>query len=225
MNSFLSRMRYQPATLLVASTIALLGAASLSTAVAPAASAATCADVDVVVARGTFEFPGLGVIVGDRVFSALHHRLPSTSLSSYGVKYPADLVEPRSVQQGNRDLVHHVETQAAACPHQRFILVGYSQGANVVDNSLGISSAGARVGGPIVDTVPASIEPRIAAVLLFGNPIRALGKSITGTYQNRTKDYCADGDPICEKGGHNWLAHLSYWRNANDAAAFAASKL
>ena len=73
------------------------------------------------------------------------------------------------------------------------MLVGYSQGANVVDNSIGVSSDGAVVGGPIVATIPAEPAPRIAAVLLFGNPIRAIGRQVTGPYQSRTKDYCAAG--------------------------------
>ncbi|MFB9688944.1 cutinase family protein [Amycolatopsis plumensis] len=200
--------------------------AGLTVAAAPAASAAApCTDIDVPVARGTGEPGTLGLIVGDPVFSAVQSRLRPRSVSSYRVDYPADLGQPASVQKGNTDLVNHVRTQAAACPSQRFVLVGYSQGANVVDNSIGISSAGAVVGGPIVATIPADLAPRIAAILLFGNPIRAIGRSVTGTYQSRTKDYCAFGDPVCQAGGLNILAHLSYGGEANDAAAFAASKV
>ena len=102
---------------------------------------------------------------------------------------------------------------------------GYSQGANVVDNSMGISSDGALVGGPIVATIPASVQPKVAAVLLFGNPIRAIGKSVTGTYAARTDDFCANGDPVCQAGGTNPAAHLSYGNDASAAAAFAAGKV
>ena len=126
------------------------------------------------------------------------------------------------MQQGNADLVNHVTSQALACPSQRFILVGYSQGANVVDNSIGISSAGALVGGPIVATIPDWIQPRIAAILLFGNPIRALGESVTGSYASRTDDFCASEDPVCQAGGTDWTAHLSYGSDASAAAGFAA---
>ncbi|MEU4812837.1 cutinase family protein [Nocardia fluminea] len=35
-------------------------------------------------------------------------------------------------------------TAAPTCPDQRFVLVGYSQGADVVDNAIGISSVGPR---------------------------------------------------------------------------------
>ncbi|MGW1716809.1 cutinase family protein [Streptomyces sp. NPDC002156] len=208
--------------------LAFAGGAALTTVPAPAASAAVtaaaCTDIDVVAARGTFEPGTLGAIVGDPVYSALQRKLTGKSLSSYKVDYPADL-SLTSAAQGNSDLVDHVRSQAASCPSQRFILVGYSQGANVVDNSVGISSAGAVVGSPIVATIPAALEPRVAALLLFGNPIRAIGKSVTGTYQSRTIDFCAEGDPICENGGDDVLAHLGYTANAGAAADFAATKV
>ncbi|MFI5472643.1 cutinase family protein [Streptomyces cacaoi] len=204
--------------------LSLVGGAGLVTLSTPTASAATCSDIDVVAARGTFEPGTLGLIVGDPVFSALQKKLTGKNLSSYAVNYPADL-SLTSAAQGNADLVNHVKTQATACPNQRFILVGYSQGANVVDNSIGISSAGAVVGSPIVATLPTAVEPKVAAVLLFGNPIRALGKSVTGTYQSRTIDFCATGDPICENGGDDVLAHLGYTADATAAATFAAGKV
>ncbi|WP_406129862.1 cutinase family protein [Streptomyces sp. NBC_00989] len=204
--------------------LSLVGGAGLTAFSAPAASAATCSDLDVVAARGTFEPGTLGLIVGDPVFSALQQKITGKSLSSYAVNYPADL-SLTSAATGNADVVNHVKAQAAACPNQRFILVGYSQGANVVDNSIGISSDGAVVGSPIVATIPAAVEPKVAAVLLFGNPIRALGKSVTGTYQSRTIDFCANGDPICQNGGTDVLAHLGYTSDAAAAATFAAGKV
>jgi len=204
--------------------LSLAGGAGLATVSVPTATAAACTDIDVVAARGTFEPGTLGFIVGDPVYSALQKKLNGKSLSSYKVNYPADL-SPTSAAQGNADLVNHVRSQAASCPNQRFILVGYSQGANVVDNSIGISSAGAVVGSPIVATIPAALEPRVSSVLLFGNPIRAIGKSVTGTYQSRTLDICAEGDPVCESEGGDTGAHLSYRDNAAEAATFAAGKV
>ncbi|MFE7931840.1 cutinase family protein [Streptomyces sp. NPDC057456] len=209
---------------LLLAALSLVGGAGIVTLSAPTASAAACSDIDVVAARGTFEPGTLGLIVGDPVFSALQKKLTGKSLSSYAVNYPADL-SLTSAAQGNADLVNHVKAQSTACPNQRYILVGYSQGANVVDNSIGISSAGAVVGSPIVATLPTAVEPRVAAVLLFGNPIRALGKSVTGAYQSRTIDFCATGDPVCENGGDDVLAHLGYTADATAAATFAAGKV
>jgi cutinase len=210
-------------TRLAVGVLALAGGVTVAAAPTPAAAAAACSDVDVIVARGTGEPGALGLIVGDPVYAALRSRLTGRALSSYAVNYPAS-VTPGSASIGNRDLVNHITSQAAACANQRFILVGYSQGANVVDNSMGISSDGAAVGGPIVATIPGSVEPRVAAVLLFGNPIRAIGRSVTGVYRSRTLDLCAIGDPVCG-AGVDVLAHLSYTGNAPQAAAFAAEHL
>src|SRR5437016_6194100 len=112
--------------------VAVVLGGGITAVVAPIAAGATCSAIDVVVARGTFEPGTLGTIVGDPVYSALQSALVGKSTSGYPVNYPAGLSEPGSVQQGNSDLVNHVTSQAAACPNQRFILVGYSQGANVV---------------------------------------------------------------------------------------------
>ncbi|WP_084460828.1 cutinase family protein [Nocardia kruczakiae] len=212
----------------VASIAATFAVAGISAAT-PAAAPTTCTDVDVVVARGTGEpigtDPGLGAVVGNPVHHALAQRL-SNSHSAYRVEYPASLVEPWSVQQGNRDLVKHVTDAAKDCPNQRFVLVGYSQGANVVDNSIGISSVGAKVGGPIVATLPASVAPKIAAILLFGNPIRGIGHSVTGPYASRTYDTCTADDPVCDPKGTSWKVHrTSYTAKAGEAADFAVAHL
>ena len=120
----------------------------------------------------------------------------------------------------------HVTDAAKACPNQRFVLVGYSQGANVVDDSIGISSVGAKVGGPIVATLPASVAPKIAAILLFGNPIRGIGHSVTGPYADRTHDTCTANDPVCDPHGTSWKVHrTSYTAIADETADFAAAHL
>ncbi|MDK1474717.1 cutinase family protein [Streptomyces sp. 549] len=214
--------RRRPLARLSVAAALVLGGGGVVALTASSASAA-CTDIEMISARGTFEPGNLGVIVGDPVFSALQRRATGKTLSSYAVDYPANL-SPTSAAQGNTDLVNRVRSQAASCPDQQFVLVGYSQGANVVNNSIGVSSAGAVVGSPIVASIPADLEPRVAAVLQFGNPIRAQGRSITGTYESRTLDICASGDPVCEARGGNTLAHLGYRSNANEAAEFAASK-
>src|SRR5262245_866988 len=102
--------------LTVCTTVVLAGLGiAVAAPAASAASAATCADIDVSVARGTFEPGALGWFVGDPVYSAVQSRLQPRSTSSYAVNYPASLSQPASVQQGNRDLVNHVTSQAAAC--------------------------------------------------------------------------------------------------------------
>jgi len=203
---------------------ALLSAGGTAVAASPAADAAACSDVDVVVARGTSEPGALGIIVGDPVFSAIQRRASGTTLTSHAVDYPAS-TSPTSPTDGNRALVNHVSSQAGECPDQRFILVGYSQGANVVGNSLGISSQGAAVGGPVVATIAPAVRPRVEAVLVFGYPLRKLGRGITGEFAARTLDICANRDVVCDPRGTSVLAHLSYTGDAGEAADFAVDRL
>lgn len=189
--------------------------------VAPSASAQrtpSCSAVDVVVARGTDEPGTLGAEVGDPLFAALQRLAPIT-LSAYRVNYPATLDEPASVEQGSTDLVRHVTRQAARCPQERFVLVGYSQGAYVVDSVLG---AALPLGLP---TMPAWISVRVASVLLFGNPMRDIGVAVGSSYRDRTADFCINGDPICQLGGTDPAAHLEYGIDIIPAAAFAAAHL
>jgi cutinase len=40
----------------------------------------------------------------------------------------------------------------------------------------------------------------------------------------RTDDFCADQDPVCQNGGNNVLAHLSYGNDTAAAASFAAGR-
>lgn len=208
----------------------VLAAAGVSAAVGPA-SAEGCAEVEVSYARGT-DLSGAAKPtdpdpVLDALAAALEKRAAGTSVAYYRVNYPASLAAD-SPARGNRDLVEHLASQAAACPNQEFVLVGYSQGANVVDNAIGVSSDGAVVGGPIVATIPAAVEPRVKAVVLYGNPIRGFPtfRTVTGPYAARTLDDCAKGDPVCGSG-LDLTAHLSYDGPTHSAPAadFVATHL
>ncbi|GAA4703475.1 cutinase [Phytohabitans rumicis] len=202
----------------------LLAAGGVAVVTIPGASAAECSDVEVVVARGTGEPGALGLIVGDPVFDAIQDRLGGAAVTSHAVDYPANLRRD-SPTDGNQALVDHVTSQAQACAGQQFVLVGYSQGANVVGNSLGTSSDGALVGGPVVATIPDAIQDQVAAVLVFGYPLRKQGGGIEGAVAQRTLDLCADGDVICDPAGASIAAHLSYRANAGEAADFAVAQL
>lgn len=228
----MSRRRTTPRLAALAATALIAGLISTTTGTASAVGIASCADVDVVYATGT----NLGAPkpsnsgpepVYDALSAALGTQAAGKSLSFYRVNYPASL-EPWSASAGNWDLVQHLKAQAAACPDQTFALIGYSQGANVVDNSIGVGSTGALVGGPTVAVIPAAIQPKVKAVVLFGNPIRGFPtyKSVTGTYQARTLDDCAAGDPICG-GGWDANAHGAYSQpdHITPAAAFITARI
>lgn len=192
----------------------------LSTLAAPTAAAApACSDVEVLFARGTGEAPGLGVL-GTPFVRSLTSALSDRTVTSYAVSYAAESSQ-RSAGPGATDLTNHLTATAAACPGTRFVLGGYSQGATVVDIALGI-----RTGTTSGTAIPAALEPRVAAVVVFGNPLGISGRTIataSPTYAARARDFCATGDPVCG-GGSSFAAHLAYRSNGDVTAGadFAA---
>ncbi|WP_405136888.1 cutinase family protein [Nocardia sp. NBC_01388] len=182
----------------------------------PRAHADACTDVDVVVARGTGEPGWLGDAVGDPLYGMLQNRLP-VSTNAYSVNYPADY--SFDLGAGSADLVGHLAAQAAACPAQQFILVGYSQGAAVVHAALG---TGAVSWYPGRVQLPGDLGDRVAAVLLFGDPMRAIGWNVPGPFMSRTGDWCTGGDPICG-AGVDANAHVAYGSSFVGAVNFAAN--
>ncbi|ABS05574.1 cutinase [Kineococcus radiotolerans] len=202
-----------------AAVVAATGAALLAGS-SPAA-AATCSDVDVVFARGTGETPGLGVVGGPFVRS-LTGELSDRTVTSHAVDYAASSSQA-SAGPGATAMSAHVREVAAACPSTRFVLGGYSQGATVTDIALGIRT-GTTTGTP----VPAELAGRVAAVVVFGNPLGLSGRTIataSSTYGPKSKDYCNSSDSVCGSAPKTGTGgHLSYASNGSttDGARFAA---
>ena len=110
--------------------VAVIAILTGSFADAPSANAAaddSCASVEVVFARGTFETPGVGV-AGQAFVDALNARLPGRTIDAYGVDYPASLDFGRAAD-GITDAADKVEAIAGSCPAIKIVLGGYSQGA------------------------------------------------------------------------------------------------
>jgi cutinase len=176
---------------------------------APSASADPCNDVEVVFARGTSEPAGIGR-VGQALVDALTPLVGGKTVGSYGVIYPATY-DFLTAADGADDATNFISSTSAQCPGTRFVLGGYSQGAAVVDMLAGIPPLGNKIGevgsGP---PLPASLDPRVAAVAVFGNPSAKFSIPITNSvFGGRAIDLCADGDPICSNG-RNPFAHTHY---------------
>jgi cutinase len=193
----------------------------------PAASADTqpCAGLQIIYARGTGEQANpYGAILGNTLVTDLQQDVPGTS--AYGVNYPATIIEPSSVQSGNSDLVSHITAQAASCPQEKFVLSGYSQGANVVADSVGVNTSGAWVGGPGVAQIPGGLAAKVVALLQFGPPYNQVGKSIPSPYAGVTDQFCTSGDFFCSTNPNLFTGifiHLtSYQADLSSAAAYAA---
>ncbi|WP_345122027.1 cutinase family protein [Dactylosporangium darangshiense] len=205
-----------------APSIAATSAAPTAPATGAPARGGNCADVEVVFARGTGDLPGLGVL-GTPLVSAIRSALPGRTVNAYGVNYAADASQA-SAGPGATDMSRHVRTVAAACPGTRFVIGGYSQGATVTDIAIGIPF-GASAG----EAIPAGLAARVAAVVVFGNPLGIMHQTISQrspVYGPKTREFCSLGDPICGNGA-NSAAHLQYMTDGSvqQAAQFVAGKV
>lgn len=220
-----------------AQTIASLTCAAVAafwappTAIAPAASAEPCPDVEVVFARGTNEPPGVGR-VGQNFVDTLRSHIGAKSVGVYPVNYPATTDFPTAVD-GISDAGAHVEQMAVACPRTRMVLGGYSQGAAVV----GFTTESAVPDGvqlvEALKPMPSEVSSHVAAVALFGKPssrfmsiINQPPVTIGPLYAPKTIELCVPGDPICSDAT-NPVAHRQYVEAGmvDQAADFAASHI
>jgi cutinase len=191
-------------------------------AVGGAQAAGDCSDVEVVFARGTGEPQGLG-IVGQPLAQALAGELPDRSVGSFAVVYAA-AANQASAGPGATNMTQHIEQVAQDCPDTQFVIGGYSQGASVTDIAMGIRGA-----GTAGEAIPAELEPRVAAVVVYGNPLGLRRQTIaqaSPVFGSRAKEFCNTGDPVCGNG-NNFAAHLAYPRNGTvqQGAQFAAQQL
>lgn len=208
---------------LAATVSTVVAAAATCLAVAPAASADPCSDIKVIFARGTRDAPDLGR-PGQAFTDSLQGLLAGRTVTSYAVNYPASY-DFLTTQDGANDAANYITSLVTQCPSTRIVLGGYSQGAAVVDMLAGIPPLGKHVGD--VGSAPplaASLVPKIAAVVAFGNPATKFGNPLTSSvWGGRAIDLCADGDPICSRG-RNPFAHSDYTTNGmtDQAASFVA---
>ncbi|MBW0104098.1 cutinase family protein [Pseudonocardia sp. KRD291] len=196
-------------------------AGALVVATPASAQASTCSDVQVVFARGTGERAGLGS-VGTPFVRAVTSTLGGRSVSSYAVDYPA--ASNQRSGSGTTDMTNRVTSEAQRCPDTKFVIGGYSQGAAVTDSAVGVRVAGGG-GTPI----PASLAPRVAAVVVYGNPAQGQGGSITRSpnFGSKAVEYCNSGDGVCGRRGTTPGGHLSYSGNGTiqSGAEFVAGKV
>ncbi|KXH50013.1 hypothetical protein CSIM01_07271 [Colletotrichum simmondsii] len=169
---------------------------------------AGCSDFEILVARGTSEpnYVGgggkFGIIVGDPVVSNVTVALPGAR--GYPVQASTCTLISQiitGVRQGSRDVVNRLKSQAAACPNQNFSLVGYSQGAAVMHAAAA--------------DIPAELYGRIKSLVMFGDGYLKLGASLSkfpAGLNEKVRQVCAAGDPVCDASGTCTFFHLTYIR-------------
>ncbi|WP_040538697.1 cutinase family protein [Mycolicibacterium tusciae] len=176
----------------------------------PAATpSSACPDIEVIFARGTDDTPGLGT-PGTAFVNALRPLVGGRTLTAYAVDYPASY-DFLAAADGAIDAQNRIQMLSQSCPSTQIVLGGYSQGAAVVDMLAGVPPLGNKIGEiGSAPPLPASLQSKIAAVAVFGNPATKFSNPLTSSvFGGRAIDLCKDGDPICS-GGRNPFAHNDY---------------
>ncbi|UXA15926.1 cutinase family protein [Mycobacterium sp. SMC-4] len=211
-----------------AAVATLLGAVAAGSlwAAAPAAGQ-PCSDITVVYARGTGSPAGPGP-VGQNFVDKLRDRVGGQSVDVRPVNYPAAWDFRPSASAGAADARAQVESIAAACPDTKIVLGGTSQGAGVITL---ITTVDGPVRGFEAAPLSSEVADRVAAVVVFGNPVRKMAdggplNAISPRFGSKTIDLCAGGDPFCSDG-LDFLAHGAYPRNGMTdlAADFVAGRV
>ena len=193
-----------------------------------------CAAVHIITARASTEAPGEG-ITGDLVDQII--RSSSQSITRASVSYPATLNNYNSSSlQGINALKSQLTAQVQACPDQKIVLAGYSQGAHVVLDVLGGGQGGSL--GTATPPISSTISSHVTAVATFGDPRHVVNQPFDlGTsgrnglfprnstqlqvlrgFASRIQAYCDRFDTFCDSG-FSTNVHLTYLNRYQDAAA------
>lgn len=106
---------------------------ALALALPQALAQQACAPVNIIVARGSTEQPGVGLM--GSISSAAAQQIPGAVVTP--LDYPAQLNPyPPSVAAGVVSMTDLLTQQTAACPQTRLVVMGYSQGAHVALDTL-----------------------------------------------------------------------------------------
>ena len=194
----------------------------------PSAGAAPCPDVEVIWARGTVGNAGTQ-LGGQGFIDLVRAKAGGRSVADYIVNYPASFDFATSAPAGAADAAAHVQWMADNCPATKLVLSGLSQGAGVI--SLITANPGP-LGKYTATPMPPQLADHVAAVAVFGNPIRKFQpgggplNEISALYGSKTIDLCATNDVFCSRG-LNLAAHFSYLENGmyDQAAQFVAERL
>ncbi len=207
-------------------------------ALATASSNSPCAAVDEIVARGSTEVEGTGKI--GAVAEAVQKKVKAT-VAIRAVKYPAQLTpyEP-SVVKGDEATKAELEEEVANCPGQKILMLGYSQGAQIVGDALGGGGGNAQFmgqgDGPATPPATKAATEKVVGVLLYGDPRRIPGfnfdigtdpgaegvfprlkTQLLTAFEPIIQSYCDTGDPFCAQG-NELEAHLLYFKKYDKVA-------
>jgi acetylxylan esterase len=237
------RSRRRLAALLTAAAAGGLALTAVATTPAGAvpAQGSGCAAVSIITARASTEAAGEG-ITGALVTQVVNASRQTVSRAS--VSYPASLNNYANSQaQGVSAAKTQLTNLVNSCPNTKVVLLGYSQGANVVGDVLGGGGGGSL--GATTAPVADNIASHVAAEVTFGDPRHVTNQAFDlgtsrrnglfprtnaqlqklGTMAAKIQAYCDNNDEFCDSGA-SLNVHLTYLnRDQNAAANFILGKV
>jgi len=205
------------------------GAPTVIAAPALGAAAPTtgCAEVETIAVRGTTEGQGGGIVAGP-LASALQRQLPRT-VRTHDLVYPASFAYRASKRQGVTALRARLAQTSAACPDTEFVLIGYSQGADVIGDTLASGSVPAadRIGVVALFGDPAfnSREPFVTGSFRAGvNGVLPRATGALGEFTDRVISFCNRDDNVCQRGATG-IGHFRYGTDRQAAVESIADLL
>lgn len=194
-----------------------------------------CSDVRIIGVSGSGQ-TGYGEQV-ETVVSPLLRNIADTgrSATARALDYPAISVSEsfglvllngeydESVQAGAQSLRLAIDEISTSCPDTQIVLVGYSQGAQVIKVAMENTVPTARIAAVGLLADPTR-EPSQPGVLRLGGVIGLRGGSfgpilLPGYLRPVTVDVCALEDSICERGGFGFVAHIEGYAEYSERLA------
>ncbi|KAI8945313.1 putative acetylxylan esterase 2 precursor [Xylaria longipes] len=203
-----------------------------------AESAVTCVSgLYMIAARGSTEDPGEGPL--SEITDMVKALVPDSA--SIAVDYPAAIFDdgtyPVSVSDGITDTINKIHDYVSACgASSRIVLLGFSQGGNIMTDALA---------GGVAKPDPLGEEYRqnIKSVVAFGDPTYTTGQSFDfgnatksgifsrggdslaklNTYASVIRSYCSVHDPVCATGDSLAVHSAEVPTYAMNAAEFIVS--
>ena len=216
---------------MMVSTLALTLALLAPVAAAPDG----CADVHIVGVRGSGQSSGFGEQVG-RVVVGIEAALAARGITvtSEALDYPAISVSDsfglvlltgdydRSVSAGVDALRTTLGTTAPSCRSPEFLLVGYSQGAQVIKTALADAEPTVPIAGVVLLADPTR-DTTQKGIVRLGDPAierdGAFGAIRLPHHVSAVAvDVCAVGDGVCERGRQSFAAHTDGYGDASQLA-------
>jgi len=218
----------------------IIHAAILSTALAApffGRRQTTCPPNHLIVARGSLESPGPGLLVtlADKIIAAN----PGTTMEA--IDYPATLDNyDTSSANGTIAVQQQLNSFVQKCPNAKVAMLGFSQGAQIVGDAIagggiqGISKLNLPISRAVSDQVDAMVfygDPRhnaratynVGTATTDGAFARPLNQSLSN-FASKIQSFCNARDPFCAQGD-DLATHLAYPTEFDGvAAAFITAK-